>query len=50
MNARPLQSAPQRRVQVMIVDDSAVVRQALTEVLNADPGIEVLRRVAERLG
>lgn len=38
-----------RRVQVMIVDDSAVVRQALTEVLNADPGIEVLCAVADPL-
>lgn len=38
-----------RRVQVMIVDDSAVVRQALTEALNADPGIEVLCAVADPL-
>jgi two-component system chemotaxis response regulator CheB len=38
-----------RRVQVMIVDDSAVVRQALTEVLNADPVIEVLCAVADPL-
>lgn len=49
MNARPAQNAPLRRVQVMIVDDSAVVRQALTEVLNADPGIEVLCAVADPL-
>ncbi|WP_129780057.1 protein-glutamate methylesterase/protein-glutamine glutaminase [Peristeroidobacter soli] len=48
LNTRPLQ-ASQRRVQVMIVDDSAVVRQALTEVLNADPGIEVLCAVADPL-
>jgi two-component system chemotaxis response regulator CheB len=38
-----------RRVPVMIVDDSAVVRQALSEVLNADPGIEVLCAVADPL-
>ncbi|MBL8268462.1 MAG: chemotaxis response regulator protein-glutamate methylesterase [Steroidobacter sp.] len=38
-----------RKVQVMIVDDSAVVRQALTEVLNADPGIEVMCAVADPL-
>jgi two-component system chemotaxis response regulator CheB len=49
MNTRPVQSSPLRRVQVMIVDDSAVVRQTLTEVLNADPGIEVLCAVADPL-
>ncbi len=49
MNTRGLQTSPVRRVQVMIVDDSAVVRQALTEVLNADPGIEVLCAVADPL-
>ena len=30
------------RVRVLIVDDSAVVRQTLTEVLNSDPEIEVI--------
>ena len=30
------------RIRVLIVDDSAVVRQALSEVLSADPGIEVI--------
>ncbi len=49
MNAHGTQASPLRRVQVMIVDDSAVVRQALTEVLNADPGIEVLCAVADPL-
>jgi two-component system chemotaxis response regulator CheB len=49
MNARGTQTSPLRRVQVMIVDDSAVVRQALTEVLSADPGIEVLCAVADPL-
>lgn len=49
MNARGTQASPLRRVQVMIVDDSAVVRQALTEVLSADPGIEVLCAVADPL-
>ncbi len=29
-------------VKVLIVDDSAVVRQVLSEVLNADPGIDVI--------
>lgn len=49
MNASGIQASSLRRVQVMIVDDSAVVRQALTEVLNADPGIEVLCAVADPL-
>ncbi len=30
------------RIKVLIVDDSAVVRQSLTEVLSSDPGIEVI--------
>ena len=30
------------RVRVLIVDDSALVRQVLTELLSADPGIEVV--------
>lgn len=29
-------------IRVLIVDDSAVVRQVVTEVLNAEPGIEVI--------
>ena len=33
----------------MIVDDSAVVRQVLSEVLRADPGIEVICAVADPL-
>jgi two-component system chemotaxis response regulator CheB len=31
-----------RRIRVLIVDDSAVVRQVLTEILSSDPAIEVL--------
>ena len=31
-----------RKIRVLIVDDSATVRQTLTEVLGADPQIEVL--------
>ena len=34
-------------VQVMIVDDSAVVRQVLSGLLSASPGIEVLHAVAD---
>ncbi|GAA1901925.1 protein-glutamate methylesterase/protein-glutamine glutaminase [Lapillicoccus jejuensis] len=35
------------RTRVLIVDDSAVVRQVLTAVLSADPGIEVVGSVAD---
>lgn len=31
-----------KRIKVLIVDDSAVVRQTMTAILNSDPGIEVL--------
>src|ERR1700741_2171955 len=36
-------------IQVMIVDDSAVVRQVLGALLGAAPGIEVLHAVADPL-
>ncbi len=39
-------SAP---IKVMVVDDSAVVRQVLVELLGADPGIEVIAAVADPL-
>jgi two-component system chemotaxis response regulator CheB len=35
-------SAPKPRVRVLIVDDSALVRRILTEVLSADPALEVV--------
>jgi len=35
-------SGPKPRVRVLIVDDSALVRRILTEVLSADPAIEVV--------
>jgi two-component system, chemotaxis family, protein-glutamate methylesterase/glutaminase len=35
-------TGPQGKVSVLIVDDSAVVRQVLTAMLSADPGINVL--------
>jgi len=31
-----------KKIRVLIVDDSAVVRQSLAEILSADPGIEVM--------
>jgi two-component system chemotaxis response regulator CheB len=39
-------SAP-LRIKVMVVDDSAVVRQVVTEMLQEDPGIEVICAVAD---
>ena len=36
-------------IRVLIVDDSAVVRQALTEILSADPAIEVMATAADPL-
>ena len=36
-----------RKVRVLIIDDSASVRQALTAILSADPGIEVIAAAAD---
>lgn len=36
-------------IRVLIVDDSAVVRQALTEILSADPAIEVMATAPDPL-
>ena len=38
-----------KQITVMIVDDSAVVRQVLTEILNHEPGIKVLGSAADPL-
>ncbi len=38
---------PPRKIRVLIVDDSATVRQALTEILEADPQIEVIGVAAD---
>jgi two-component system, chemotaxis family, protein-glutamate methylesterase/glutaminase len=35
------------RIKVIVVDDSAVVRQVLVQLLQADPGIEVIAAVAD---
>jgi two-component system chemotaxis response regulator CheB len=37
------------RIKVMIIDDSAVVRQVMTGVLGTDPGVEVIGAVADPL-
>jgi two-component system chemotaxis response regulator CheB len=37
------------RIKVMVVDDSAVVRQMVSALLDADPGIEVIGAVADPL-
>ncbi len=37
-----MKSASKNTVKVMLVDDSAVVRQTITKVLNSDPEIEVI--------
>ena len=33
---------PNRKIRVLVIDDSAMIRQLLTEILNGDPGIEVV--------
>ena len=38
----PASDTPNKRVRVMIVDDSALVREMLTGILSADPEIEVV--------
>ena len=35
-------------IRVLIVDDSAVVRQTLAQLLSSDPGIEVMAAVLDR--
>lgn len=42
------QAAPARgKIRVLIVDDSASVRQALTDIINADPDLEVMATAAD---
>lgn len=38
---------PSRRIKVLVIDDSAAVRQALSAVLQSDPGIEVVGTAAD---
>src|SRR5262245_29368051 len=39
-SAAPL--APGRKIRVLIVDDSAAVRQVMREIISSDPGLEVM--------
>jgi two-component system chemotaxis response regulator CheB len=41
---------PQRRIRVLIVDDSALVRRILTELLSSAPGIEVVGTASDAFG
>jgi len=36
-----------KKIRVLIVDDSAVVRQTMSEILSSDPGIEVMATAAD---
>jgi two-component system chemotaxis response regulator CheB len=38
-----------KKVRVLIVDDSASVRQTLSEILSSDDGIEVIGTAGDRL-
>ena len=37
----------EKKIKVLIVDDSAVVRQTMNDILSADPGIEVTAVAAD---
>src|SRR5690554_7472191 len=39
----------EKKIQVLVVDDSAVVRQSLTSILESDPQIEVMGTAADPL-
>jgi two-component system chemotaxis response regulator CheB len=41
------QGAVMKKIRVIVVDDSALVRKLLTEILNSDPGIEVVATAAD---
>lgn len=41
--------APKKKIRILIVDDSAVVRRALTDILNSDPELEVMASAADPL-
>ena len=37
----------QKRIRVLVIDDSASVRQAMTSILSADPDIEVIAAASD---
>jgi two-component system chemotaxis response regulator CheB len=47
MSARPASSPARGPIKVLIVDDSALVRQIMTQLLVAEPGIEVVGSAAD---
>ena len=38
---------PAKRIRVLVIDDSASVRQAMTSILSADPEIEVIAAASD---
>lgn len=42
MNGKPLTSVPPRKIKVLIIDDSALIRSILKEVINSYPDMEVV--------
>ena len=38
-----------KKIKVLIIDDSAVVRQTLHELITSDPGLEVMGTAADPL-
>ena len=38
-----------KKIKVLVIDDSAMIRQLLTEILHGDPGIEVVGAAADPL-
>ena len=42
-----MNTQPRRRIRVLVIDDSALVRHAITEALGRDPEIEVVGSACE---
>ena len=38
-----------KKIKVLIIDDSAIVRQTLSELLSSDPQIEIMATAADPL-
>lgn len=47
MAARAVAPTPRRPVRVLVIDDSALVRKLMAELLSADPRIEVVGTAAD---